>query len=739
MTAETEPVAWSGCLALEWWWWAPCIRRVRLERELVLRGVVPPWFVVGVSEGMARPTQSASADDQGRRHGLEGAVRRTSIRLRILAIAVLNTALALILLGLIYDGAQVLGDAWVDLRKVRESERLLAQLSGDSERFQSLIHRYFAQSDPDILSRIVDLREMLMSRLRVQARLDPLIAKPAKELTAITEHLVAGFDELRDTRAAISMAYSTKIVDTAKEMAAIYGTVAGPTPDPSSLMWPSLGKSREAYNAMILAANAFYLSGTRRAAAEAQSQAETIRQIVLTLRELSVDDRQKQALDALNEKAEIFDEGINDLGIWFNTQARLLREQIDGNVIAMSNAIDGMRSGIQRLERSAQARFDRTLQDVSVKLGVLSIAFVGLVALAGIAIAKSISDPLGALQTDMARVMSGHYARRIAGLGAGDEIGQMARAVEVFRENAVAKRETEEELRAAKEKAEATLEEIREMQTTLIEAEKLAALGGLVAGVAHEVNNPVGISLTVASSLAARSEAFATEFGAGPLRRSRLEDFVTNTTSASNQLVANLQRAAELIQSFKQVAVDRSQAERRSFDLAEAVDQILASLRPSLRTSQIKLVVDIPEGIKMESFPGPLGQILTNLVLNAVNHGFPDGAAGTISIVARPSGRDQIRVVFRDDGRGMSEDVQRQAFEPFFTTRRGAGGTGLGLHIVYNIVTQRLGGRIVLSSAEGAGTSFLLVLPLAAPDEQGRMTSLPAATRSRFEDAHVAS
>jgi signal transduction histidine kinase len=671
------------------------------------------------------------------RSGFDGAVRRTPIRWRILAIAVLNSALALILLGLIWNGAQVLGDSWSDLRRVRQSERFLSSLGADAERLQSLIHRYFAQTDPAVLERIVDLREQLVSRLRVQARLDQLIAEPAKNLTAITERLLAGFDELRDTRAAISLAYETKIVDTARDMANLYGSISGASSDPNVQIWAALGASREAYNAMILAANAFYLSGSSGSAQEAKTGAAAIRQAAPDLIALARDPAQRRALDELAGKAETFEEGINVLGGWFTAQSRLLREAVDGNANDMSNAIDGMRAGIQDLERSAQTRFDRTLEDVAVKLAVLAIAFVALVALMGIAVGQSISVPLGQLRADMTAIMSGEFDRRIAGLGAMDEVGEMARAVDVFRENAIAKRKTDEDLRSAKEKAEATLAEMREMQTTLIEAEKLAALGSLVAGVAHEVNNPVGISLTVASTLVNRSEAFAADIQSGQIRRSRLDEFIQGTRVAASQLVANLQRAAELIQSFKQVAVDRSHAERRTFDLGPATMQIMASLRPILRSSRIKLMVDIPDGIVMDSFPGPFGQVLTNLLLNAVHHAFPDGQEGTISIVARISGPAQVRLVFRDDGRGMSEDVQRHAFDPFFTTRRGSGGTGLGLHIVYNLVTQQLGGRIVLSSAPGSGTSFLLAVPLRAPGEVEK-PGPPAAAREA-ETLHVGS
>src|SRR3978361_2066515 len=196
-----------------------------------------------------------------------------------------------------------------------------------------------------------------------------------------------------------------------------------------------------------------------------------------------------------------------------------------------------------------------------------------------------------------------------------------------------------------------------------------------------------------------------------PLRRSQLEDFVRTSQDASQQLVANLHRAGELIQSFKQVAVDRSHAERRQFSLGESTDQIVASLRPVLKKSPITLSVDVPEGLTIDGYPGSYGQILTNLFLNAANHAFADGQSGTISITARPRGNDDIEIIFADNGAGMTPDVQRQAFDPFFTTRRNEGGTGLGLHIVYNLVTQQLGGRMVLDSRLGQGTTFRIIMP----------------------------
>jgi PAS domain S-box-containing protein len=276
----------------------------------------------------------------------------------------------------------------------------------------------------------------------------------------------------------------------------------------------------------------------------------------------------------------------------------------------------------------------------------------------------------------------------------------------------------EQEMREAKDAAEAALRNLRETQNSLIEAEKLAALGRLVAGVAHEVNNPVGISLTVASSLERKAAMFSAEVARGDLRRSSLTDFLAASRDASSQLVANLNRAAELITSFKQVAADRNYSDQRTFDLGDLTEQVVMSLRPGLRKHRLALSVECEPNLSMNSYPGPYGQVLTNLFLNSVAHAFPDGRAGTVDIKVRAVGSDHVEIIFSDDGCGMSLDVRRRAFDPFFTTRRDQGGTGLGLHIVYSIVTNRLGGRLDLDSEPGHGTRVHMVLPRVAPLEQ---------------------
>jgi PAS domain S-box-containing protein len=277
----------------------------------------------------------------------------------------------------------------------------------------------------------------------------------------------------------------------------------------------------------------------------------------------------------------------------------------------------------------------------------------------------------------------------------------------------------EQELAAARDAAEEALRNLREAQNSLIESEKLAALGRLVAGVAHEINSPVGVGLTVVSTLEHRTAVFAAEVARGGIRRSSLNEFVAATLEASAQLVALLNRAAELVQSFKLVAADRPYSDRRPFDPGELTEQIMVTLRPGLKTSKLKLALGCEPDLRMTSYPGPYGQVLTNLFLNAITHAFPDGQEGTIDIKVRASGDEEIEVLFADDGCGMNQEVRRQAFDPFFTTRRDHGCVGLGLHIVHNIVTNRLGGRVHLDSAPGEGTRVQLILPRVAPAERG--------------------
>jgi len=598
---------------------------------------------------------------------------------------------------------------------VRESDKVLALLESETGRLHNLIHRYINQPSPELFAEILLLREAVLGTLTTRASTDPMLSGSVEELERVTERFLNGFGELRGVQATISKTYEEQVLTPARDMAGLYSVIEGATGHRDAEIWPALGRSREAFTAMLVAANAYYLSLASASAEEARRNTDTIEKTIPEMSGLADNDLQRLALQRLQARTNALREGLAKLSEQLASRTELLRNTIDASQAETIGAIDDLSVKMRGREQRAQETFDRTLADISRRVMSIAVMFLGIILSAGVLIALSIRLPLQQIMAAMHAITSGDYGRKVQGTGARDEVGAMARAVEVFRENAIAKRETEDELRASKEKAEGALLELNAAQQNLIDAERLAALGGLVAGVAHEVNNPIGISLTVASSLSRRAEMFEAELRSdSPLRRSQLEEFVRNARDAAGQLVANLHRAGELIQSFKQVAVDRSHAERRQFNLGEATDQIIASLRPVLKRSPITLSVDVPEGLVIDGYPGSYGQILTNLFLNAATHAFADGRAGAITVSARPRGAEDVEIIFADNGAGMTPDVQRQAFDPFFTTRRNEGGTGLGLHIVYNLVTQQLGGRMMLDSRLGQGTTFRIIMPRAA-------------------------
>ena len=291
-------------------------------------------------------------------------------------------------------------------------------------------------------------------------------------------------------------------------------------------------------------------------------------------------------------------------------------------------------------------------------------------------------------------------------------------AVNVAAEEITERKRAEREVRSARDAAETALRHLRDIQDTLIEAEKLAALGRMVAGVAHEINTPLGSSLTVASTLQRKAEQFAAEVARGNLKRSTLTEFLELVGDASAQLVTNLGRAAERVQSFKQVAADQTESLRRSFDAGELTGQVLSQFERQLRVRDIAFSLHCETNLAMDSYPGPFGQVLTNLAVNAMTHAFSGGETGTINVSLRAVNDDYVELLFADDGCGMAPDVERRAFDPFFTTRRHDGASGLGLHIVHSIVVDRLGGQLRLESLPGAGTRFQLILPRIAPDRR---------------------
>ncbi|MBL8492535.1 MAG: PAS domain S-box protein [Rhodocyclaceae bacterium] len=278
-------------------------------------------------------------------------------------------------------------------------------------------------------------------------------------------------------------------------------------------------------------------------------------------------------------------------------------------------------------------------------------------------------------------------------------------------------RRTEDLSRSNRQLSE-TLETLRHAQDELVRSEKLASLGTLVAGVAHELNTPLGNSLMVATTLAEKHADFGRLADSGQLRRSVLATYVGQADEALRMLIRNLHQASELIGHFKRLAVDQTSTQRRAFDLREIVDDVLLSVGPQFRKTSHRVENLVPAALAFDSYPGPLGQILTNLLSNALLHGFEGLKSRSVTVGARSTDNDRVVISVADDGRGIPADIQGRIFDPFFTTRMGRGGSGLGLHIVYTLVTRVLGGRIAFESQAGKGTTFHITLPQTAPESQ---------------------
>jgi len=254
------------------------------------------------------------------------------------------------------------------------------------------------------------------------------------------------------------------------------------------------------------------------------------------------------------------------------------------------------------------------------------------------------------------------------------------------------------------------VDQLHETQDRLVRNEKLASLGALVAGVSHEINTPVGIGVTAASALQEQARRISRQYAAEGLKKSDLDHFLALATESSDIILRNLQRAADLIQSFKQVAVDQASGERRQFAMRTYLEEVLRSLGPKLKRTPHAVHVDCADALILDSYPGALTQVLTNLISNSLLHAFPDGRSGRIDIAVRQQA-GEVRLEYSDDGVGIPPDNLRRVFDPFFTTKRGSGGSGLGMHIVYNLVTQMLDGAIDIASTIGQGTRVIVTFP----------------------------
>jgi len=282
-------------------------------------------------------------------------------------------------------------------------------------------------------------------------------------------------------------------------------------------------------------------------------------------------------------------------------------------------------------------------------------------------------------------------------------------------------RKTNKELSAAKSALEkrvkertAELEEtiirLTNTQEQLIQTEKMASLGRLVAGVAHEINTPIGIAVTASSYLEYETENFSKRYDNNNISKKSLAAYIDTSKTSSKLIQSNLKRAAKLVQGFKDVAVDQSSDEVREFELKYYLNEILESLHPKIKRSGCQIDLVCPDNLSIKSSPGAIAQIITNLVINAIIHAFENDKNGIITINIEQQS-DHINLLFKDTGCGISPSNLNSIFEPFFTTKRGEGGSGLGMHIVYNLVTQSLNGSIECNSTLGEGTTFLISFP----------------------------
>ncbi len=283
------------------------------------------------------------------------------------------------------------------------------------------------------------------------------------------------------------------------------------------------------------------------------------------------------------------------------------------------------------------------------------------------------------------------------------------------------RKRAEEELRQLNEGLEMRVDErtreLRLAMNQIVESEKLASLGSLVAGVAHELSTPIGNIVMTASTLGDTLIELAQAAGEGRLTRSQLCRSADDSKLAGELIVRSALRASELIESFKKVAVDQASQRRRKFDLRATVGDILQTMGTVMRHARASCEMRIPQGIAMDSFPGDLEQVFSNLIMNSIHHGF-EGRGGGIVIDACRHG-DMVEIVYRDDGVGIAPELQRKVFDPFYTTKLGQGGSGLGMFIVHNLIHGPLKGEIRLDSEVGKGVAFTMAMPAVTPGDAG--------------------
>lgn len=379
--------------------------------------------------------------------------------------------------------------------------------------------------------------------------------------------------------------------------------------------------------------------------------------------------------------------------------------------------------GSVELTYSLQRAIGRAQSEAVLLVSIIVVQLLFSLVVISWVLHRRVLAPLRKLGAAAAGIAAGDLRTAIPALK-NDECGQLAEQLETMRggleqnfhqlEKGVEERTRE--LRTVNRTLLGTLEQLQRAQYNLIQQEKLAALGALVAGVAHELNTPIGNGLTVASSLCEDHHDFQRQMAQG-ITRSALDAYLAKVGEGSNLVCRNLEKASELVSSFKQVAMDRTSVQRRSFSLMAIVNETLLTLSPTIKRTPFVVDSQGVVDVNLDGYPGPLGQVITNLVNNAVVHAFEGRSEGCITLTSCVQD-GEVEFVVEDNGIGIEEANIPRIFDPFFTTKLGAGGSGLGMHIVHNIVTGMLGGSVTLTSEVNVGTRFVLRFPLSAPMDE---------------------
>jgi signal transduction histidine kinase len=268
------------------------------------------------------------------------------------------------------------------------------------------------------------------------------------------------------------------------------------------------------------------------------------------------------------------------------------------------------------------------------------------------------------------------------------------------------------ELKALNEQLSATIEELERTRDELIQSEKMASLGRLVSGFAHEINTPIGIAVTAVSTLSDAGQQINQMLSQEEVNEDELVSTLERITDASHLTLSNLRRAADLVSSFKRTSIDQSTETKRLFGLREVIQDVILSLNSQFRKTAITIELHCPDSFNIYGYPGAISQIITNLMMNSLIHGFNDGnEAGNITITAIHE-NNIVTLDYIDTGKGMEPETATKLFEPFYTTRRAKGGLGLGMYLCYNIVTTRLLGKITCDSTKGSGSHFQITFPI---------------------------